>query len=73
VKSKLRCRCGHPRSEHTLTTGPNSIGQFYRNLCTRDWEVSGGHRFGFGCACYGFRLRWWRPWGRVGVSRDVAS
>lgn len=60
------CRCGHPRSEHTLTIGPNSIGQYARNLCSHGWHRSTGHLFQVrgACPCNEYRLRWWWPWGR---------
>lgn len=59
------CKCGHAKSEHTITSGPNSIGQFFHGLCSVGSTELGPYEdviwVSQGCDCQGFKLRWWWP------------
>ncbi len=58
------CRhCGHPGTEHTRTTGPNSIGRFFHRGCADGWVRGFGWlsetRGACGCGLYEPK-RWWQ-------------
>lgn len=58
-------KCGHSKTMHTIISGPNSIGQFTRDLCSVGTKEIGPYEdlmmvMG-GCSCPGFELRWWWP------------
>lgn len=60
MKRKLNvCKCGHLRSEHRGSSGPNSIGRSHFGECVNGSRVSGPYRFG-GCQCWEFKVDVWK-------------
>lgn len=61
------CVCGHPKTEHTIMAGPNSIGQWQHGLCGHGAEHIGPYAIAK-CPCgsngigirTGFKLSWRR-------------
>lgn len=56
MQMKWVCRCGHPTSDHTGSSGPNSIGRWSFGECTNGCSTVGPYRIG-GCRCRRFRRK----------------
>lgn len=65
VKKKTPCRhCGHDKADHTISSGPNSIGMYFHDLCGIGGTNFPGYGFISRCRCEGFeRRRFWHKKG----------